>query len=164
MAQSNYQEPIEQKDLDLGKKLKEVKIDSEKFVAESVEKKEVIATPEVATEAKTGTGAEVAQEKESEMIETARKTISTQQAQPTPNIEKDAKKIADIQEYEKKVDKLIEMAVQMGPEHAIRVAQHMDKNQPLAQADNYTLDEIHGRMMEEELRAELIRKGLLTDL
>ena len=50
MANLNYQEPIEQKDLDLAKKMKEVNIDSEKAVADDVEKKETVPTPEMAGE------------------------------------------------------------------------------------------------------------------
>ena len=65
---------------------------------------------------------------------------------------------------EKKVEKLVEIAVQKGPEHAIRVAQHMDKEKDPAQADTYTLDEIHDRLMEEGLRAQLLQKGLLKEL
>jgi hypothetical protein len=59
---------------------------------------------------------------------------------------------------------LVEIAVQKGPEHAIRVAQHMDKGKDSSQADNYTLDEIHDRLMENELRSQLIQKGLLKEL
>jgi len=164
MAQSNYQEPIEQKDLDLGKKLKEVNIDSGKGVSDDVEKKEILPMPEIAGEKKVEAGPEVAEEKISEKIETARKTIGTQPAPPAVNVASDAQTVSQIQEFEKKVEKLVEIAVQKGPEHAIRVAQHMDKGKEFAQGDNYTLDEIHDRLMEDELRAQLIQKGLLKEL
>jgi hypothetical protein len=164
MAQSNYQEPIEQKDLDLAKKIKEVNIDSEKFVPEDAGRKEIIPTPEISGEAQSETKTESPEEKISEKIETARQTISTQQAQPALNVANDAKSVSGIQEFEKKVEKLVEIAVQKGPEHAIRVAQHMDKEKDSAQADNYTLDEIHDRLMEDGLRAQLMRKGLLKEL
>jgi len=156
MAQSNYQEPIEQKDLDLAKKVKETNID--------VEKKEAIPLPETMGEKIAETSAESPEEKVSEKIETARKTIGMQQAAPAANVASDAQSVADIQEFEKKVEKLVEIAVQKGPEHAIQVAQHMDKGKDLGQADNYTLDEIHDRLMEDELRAQLIQKGLLKEL
>jgi len=50
MAQSNYQEPIEQKDLDLAKKIKEVNIDSEKGVSDDIEKKGAVPAPEISKE------------------------------------------------------------------------------------------------------------------
>ena len=153
---SNYQEPIEQKDLDLAKKVKEAGAD--------VEKKETIPTSEVSRENQAESGAEILEEKVSEKIETARKAIGMQQTAPAANIASDAESVADIQEFEKKVEKLVEIAVQKGPEHAIRVAQHMDKGKDPGAADNYTLDEIHDRLMEDELRTQLIQKGLLKEL
>ena len=153
---NNYQEPLEQKDLDLAKKLREANID--------VEKKETISTPEVAREAQVETDAEIQEEKVSEKIETARQTIGTQQAAPAANIASDAESVSGIEEFEKKVEKLIEIAIQKGPEHAIQVAQHMDKGKDPGAADNYTLDEIHDRLMEDELRAQLMQKGLLKEL
>jgi hypothetical protein len=156
MAQSNYQEPIEQKDLDLAKKLREANIDAGK--------KEAIPTPEMPKETQVEAGAESAEEKVSEKIETARKTIGIQQAAPAVNVASDAQSVSGIQEFEKKVEKLVEIAIQKGPEHAIQVARHMDKGKDPGTADNYTLDEIHDRLMEDELRKQLIQKGLLTEL
>jgi hypothetical protein len=156
MAQSNYQEPIEQKDLDLAKKLREANIDAEK--------KETLPTPEMPKETQVEAGAEIQEEKVSEKIETARQTIGTQQAAPAANVASDAQSVSGIEEFEKKLEKLVEIAVQKGPEHAIQVAQHMDKGKDPATADNYTLDEIHDRLMEEELRTQLMQKGLLTEL
>jgi hypothetical protein len=156
MAQSNYQEPIEQKDLDLAKKLKEANIDAGK--------KETIPTPEVSREVQVEAGAEIQEEKVSEKIETARQTIGTQQATPAANIASDAQSVSGIEEFEKKVEKLVEIAIQKGPEYAIQVAQHMDKGKDPGAADNYTLDEIHDRLMEDELRTQLIQKGLLKEL
>ena len=103
-------------------------------------------------------GGEDQEEKVSEKIETARKAISTQKPPAATTIADDAKTVAGISEYEKKVEKLIELALQRGPEHAIKVAQHMDAN------DNYTLDELHDKMIEEDLRKQLIQKGLLKEL
>jgi hypothetical protein len=175
MAQSNYQEPIEKKDVDLAKKIKEVNyIDEEKNISGDTEKKESISTPEISSEAQaekrvdssvtTEVLTDKPEEKVSEKIETARKAIGTQQASATANIANDAQSVADIQEFEKKVEKLVEIAVQKGPEHAIQVARHMDKGKDPATADNYTLDEIHDRLMEDELRAQLMQKGLLKEL
>jgi hypothetical protein len=141
-----------------------VNIDSEKIVSEDVEKREIIPTPEISGEVQSETRAESPEEKVSEKIETARQTIGAQQAAPAANVANDAQAVSGIQEFEKKVEKLIEIAVQKGPEHAIRVAQHMDKGKDSSQADNYTLDEIHDRLIEDEVRTQLIQKGLLKEL
>lgn len=103
-------------------------------------------------------GGEAREEKVSEKIETARRAISTHKAPAVTTIADDAKMVAAIAEYEKKVEKLVELALQRGPEHAIKVAQHMDAN------DNYTLDELHDKMIEDDLRKQLIQKGLLKEL
>ncbi len=135
-------------------------MEGEKNISGEIEKKEVIPTPEAAE-----TGAEAQEEKVSEKIETARQTIGAQQAPPAASVASDAQSVGQIQEFEKKVEKLVEIAVQKGPEHAIQVAQHMDKGKDSSgQADNYTLDEIHDRLMEDELRTQLIQKGLLKEL
>lgn len=164
MAQSSYQEPIEKEDLDLAKKLKEnipaAGIENKSTETLSGEKQIVEAVPaiekipsvenEIAVEAKV--------EQVSEKIETARKTIQTQKPTAHTAIHDDAKEIAEIQEYEKKVEKLVELALQKGPEHAIQVAIHMDAN------DNYTMDELHDKMITDDLRKQLIQKGLLKEL
>lgn len=181
MAQSSYQEPIEKEDLDLAKKLKvsrgesdlssgeragssEIVKDSKQFeVVEKIPNAEVGSAPEVpAIEKIPGfekeAGGEAAVEQVSEKIETARKTIQTQKPTSHAAIHDDANAVAGIQEYEKKIEKLVELALQKGPEHAIQVAMHMDAN------DNYTLDELRDKMIADDLRKQLIQKGLLKEL
>lgn len=169
MPQSNYQEPIEKEDLDLAKKLKEgipvanVEKAPEDTEAKVPEKSEVLAAekmPGVETEA----GKEAKPEEVSEKVETARKTIQAQKPAAPAGVAGDAQVVSQITEYEKKVEKLVELALQKGPEHAIRVAQHMDKGKSSGEADNYTLDEIHDRLLEDELRKKLIAKGLLKEI
>ncbi len=179
MSANNYQEPIEKEDVDIQKKFSQPEADQplagadetgkvpEMFNAEkSVEKGEILpetekpeipaveGVPGVEGEIIPETGAEQAAEK----IETARKTIQTQKPAAAASVRDDAKAVAAITDYEKKVEKLVELALQKGPEHAIRIAQHMDAN------DNYTLDELHDRMLEDDLRKQLISKGLLKEL
>jgi len=110
------------------------------------------------------TGGEKKFEEVSEKIETARKAIQTQKPAAGASVSDDAGTVSQITEYEKKVDKLVEMALQKGPEHAIKVARHMDKGKTSDIADNYTLDEVHDRLLEDELRKQLIQKGLLKEL
>ena len=132
----------------------EKKIPEESEIPQTPEAPETEKVPGVETEA----GAETKPEEVSEKIETARKTIQTQKPAAGASVASDAGTVSQITEYEKKVEKLVELALQKGPEHAIRVARHMDKGKVPGQADNYTLDEIHDRLLEEELRKQLIRK------
>jgi len=161
MSNSNYQEPIEQKDLDLAKKLHEEAPGGEmgKREGDLKEKKEILSVGEKETGF-----SEQSEEKISKKLEATRKTIGAQSAQPAADVADDASQVANITEFEKKVEKLVEIAGQKGPEHAIRVARHMDKGKDPSTADNYTLDEVHDRLMEEELRKQLIEKGLLKEL
>jgi hypothetical protein len=186
MAQSNYQEPIEKEDLDLGKKFsaqggqgpessqmpnpektlgnEEINVSEklpyrEKEVLPPTEPAESILAKGIETPGlEREIGGEAQEEKVSEKIETARKAISAHKTTTVTTVADDAKTVAAITEYEKKVDKLIELALHRGPEHAIRVAQHMDAN------DNYTLDELHDKMIEDDLRKQLIQKGLLKEI
>ncbi|OGI25325.1 MAG: hypothetical protein A3J76_02050 [Candidatus Moranbacteria bacterium RBG_13_45_13] len=168
---TNYQEPIEKKDLDTEKKFSAEggsAFSGHKLKAgEKPAEAPVISVPEKeispGTEKEAGLG-EKQEEKVAEKIETARKTIGAQKATSGPNIATDARLISETVDYEKKVEKLVELALQKGPDHAIKVAQHMDKGKSSAELDNYTLDEIHDRLLEEELRNQLIQKGLLKEL
>ncbi len=183
MAQSQYQEPIEKEDLDLAKKLKgnisignaeakkpEIPVTPEALVTEKTFEEEEIRPAgemEKVGEAKEKEGEETVESKEEkvgEKIETARKKIQTQKPAAKANVAADAQTVSGIAEYEKKVEKLVELALQKGPEHAIRVAKHLDQKKNASEADNYTLDEVHDRMIEEELRKQLIQKGLLKEL
>lgn len=156
---SNYQEPIEKKDLDLGKKFSEE--NSENVgVSPAIEKKEA----EPFSEAPIESSVESHEDKVSEKIEATRKSISTQQAIPAANIVSDSQAISEEQDFEKKVEKLVELAVQKGPEHAIHVAQHMDKGKEPSSLDNFSLDEVHDKLMEDELRGQLMQRGLLKEL
>ena len=178
MPQSKYQEPIEGEDLDLEKKFKDVRIPKageglfpKKSVGEKtgkdveagkkvteleVEGKKPIS-PEKEAEA------EVGEKRISEKLETARRVIGVRQAAPKTTVAQDAQAISQIAEYEKKIDKLMEIATHKGPEHAVKVAQHLDKSKISARADNYTMDEIHDKM-ENDLRERLVKKGLLKEL
>lgn len=175
MLQQSYQEPVRKEDLDLARKLQS---ESEKSQTEnekaSKTKKESIKIPETSGELTPSTEkipdveikaeAEGKSEEVSDKIETAQKIIQAQKSIAQTSVASDASAISQITEYDKKVEKLVETALQKGPEHAIKVAQYMDKGKPVSQKDNYTLDEIHDKLIEEELRKQLFQKGLLKEL
>jgi hypothetical protein len=168
----NYQEPIEKEDIDVEKKFREA--GAEGLASANSEKQEKAPMPEKAESTVTEAApekspdaeisADKSEEKISEKMETARRTLQAQKPVAQASVSDDAGAISQITEYEKKVDKLVELALQKGPEHAIKVARHMDKGKNLSEADNYTLDAIHDRLLEEELRNQLIQKGLLKEL
>jgi hypothetical protein len=181
MPQNNYLEPIEKEDLDMKNKFSaqgarlpdgqgsasggqnpESSLAETQGVLNPEKEAAPAETPPSQEIGPSGlekeVGAEVQEEKVGEKIETARKTIQTHKPGSAAAVSDDANTVAGISEYEKKVDKLVELALQKGPEHAIKVAQHMDTN------DNYTLDELHDRMIEDDLRKQLIQKGLLKEL
>ncbi len=166
---TNYQEPIEQKDLDLEKKFRETKADESGDMSPEAEsgkeKPEAVPGKEVLVEAEKEAGvSEKREEKVAEKIETARKTIGVQPSPAGTNVASDARAVSQVADYEKKVEKLVELALQKGPEHAIKVARHLDKGKGSSEMDNYTLDEIHDRLIEEGLRKQLMQKGLLKEL
>lgn len=173
MPQINYLEPIEKEDLDMKKKFTgndaATVINASKESA-AEEKKEVFVpgtekTPGQETiNLEKEASAEPQEEKVSEKIENVRQVISTQKTSASAAVADDAKSVSGILEQEKKVEKLVEIALQKGPEHAIRVAQHLDKGKDISQADNYTLDSIHDHLLEDNLRSQLIQKGLLKEL
>jgi len=166
MPSSNYQEPIKKEDLDIEKKFQKgsgtLEAANEKGETEKKETMEIPkpAVPEVEKipSLEKELFPEAAPEQISEKIETARKTIQTQKTEPVASIQGDAQMVGAINEHEKRVEKLVELALQKGPVHAVKVAQHLDAN------DDFSLDELHDRMITEDLRTQLIQKGLLKEL
>jgi len=173
MAQPNYLEPIEKEDLDMKKKFvggDTANINNAPQEGVVEEKREAFmpqsekAPDQETVNMEKDTRVEPQEEKVSDQMENARRTISTQKTSAAAVFADDAKSVSDIAEHDKKVEKLVEIALQKGPEHAIRVAQHLDKGKDISQADNYTLDSIHDHLLEENLRNQLIAKGFLKEL
>ena len=164
MANSNYQEPIEKQDLDLAKKLHEEVPggEMEKKEGDLKEKKEIPSVGE-----KEAGFSEQPEEKVSEKLEATRKAIGTQPAQPAADVADDAK-VAAIAEFEKKVEKLVEIA---DPERArnMRFAwPGIWTKEKIGAADNYTLDEIprpdDGGGLENTADAERTFEGIIEFL
>lgn len=136
-------EPIEDKDLDLKRK----------FLAGSseikaVEKKD---TPEIIVEKKEGTV-----EKESAYSKILSKVKAQAQPSDATSVSGDAQLVNAEMDSEAKIKNLVNLAMQKGVIHAVKVAQHLE--------DNYTLDEFHDRMLADELHDELIKRGLIKNI
>lgn len=136
-------EPIEEKDLDLKKK----------FLAGSGEIKEVEkkANPEVFVERKEG-----AAEKEAAYSNILSKVKTQVPPSDAASVAGDAEKANAETDSEAKINHLVNLALQKGVAHAVKVARHLE--------DNYTLDEFHDRMLADELHDALLKKGLIEEL
>jgi len=140
-------EPIEEKDLDLKNKFED------KIKSGSVSEKEsveTLATPEIKAERKEGT---------IEKGDTYSKIISkvkTMHPADDESVPADAKKVSTEQESENKIEKLIQLAMQKGVVHAVKVARHLQ--------DNYALDELHDRLLSDELHDALVKNDLIKEV
>lgn len=68
----------------------------------------------------------------------------------------DAKIASEETDYENKIIKLVEIAETKGVAHAVKVAQHLE--------DNYSLDELHDRLLAEDLHNALVKKGMIREI
>jgi len=90
------------------------------------------------------------QESKKKTVARAIKKASRQDSLKTANY---AANVAALSDAESQVEKLIELAEQIGPLKAIEVARHLD--------DNYVMDKLHDGLLEDRIRAILEEKGLL---
>lgn len=67
-----------------------------------------------------------------------------------------AKDIYEIKDIEQQIEKLVQLAVEKSPFIAIKVARHLD--------ENYVLDQVHDKLVEDKTRKILIEKGLLESI
>jgi hypothetical protein len=70
-------------------------------------------------------------------------------------VSSDAKDAAGKTDAETQIQHLVDIAMQKGVAHAVKVARHME--------DNYVLDSFHDRLLADELHDALIKKGLLGE-
>lgn len=74
----------------------------------------------------------------------------------TEEVEIDAEIASQEQGVEAKVNNLVNIAMQKGVTHAVKVAKHLD--------DNYMLDSFHDKLMTDELHEALLQKGLIEKM
>jgi len=69
-------------------------------------------------------------------------------------IRSDAEKVYDAQsDAESHVKKMVDLAMNKGVVHAVKVARHLE--------DNYVLDMFHDQLLTDELHSALTEKGLI---
>lgn len=111
---------------------------------------EVMSAPEAAVEK----APEVAKENSYEkVLERAQPQAQTQSAASTQALSDDVQAVVSVDE-ESRIQKLVNIALEKGPEHAFRVAVELD--------DMYALDMLHDRLSH-QLYDELVTKGLLKN-
>ena len=138
-------EPIDEKNLDPGGKFKESGL-VKKELSENEEEK-----PGRIFERKEG-----AAEKDEAYLKILSKVRSQASVADEDSIKGDAGSINIEGSSEAKIVSLVNLAMQKGVPHAVKVARHLE--------DNYTLDEFHDRLLADELHDALVKKGLLKEI
>lgn len=147
-------EPIEEKDLDLESKFGKVENpsvgmeSSEKSVEAGVHlEKEKEPAKEV-----------ISAEKDDAYNRILAKVQKSDDSQDLDQneIKGDAEKTFEKQDAESQIQHLVDIALNKGIIHAVKVAQHME--------DNYVLDMFHDRMLGDELHEALAKRGLIQEI
>lgn len=142
-------EPIDEKDLNLKDKF----INKKEDIA-SVKKEGVLAREsllESVVDRKEG-----AMEQDDTYAKIVSK-IKTPSLQMTGDeVVHDADHVGSFMDMESKITKLVDMAMQKGVLHAVKVARHLD--------DNYVLDELHDQLVMDEFHKALVEKGMIKDV
>lgn len=145
MYKSNL-EPIEESDMDLEGKFKkgglEVPVDNE----EPIFKIEKEAPVEVS-----------ASEKDAAYGNILAK-VQTQQTDEIDHVDvaSDAQQASQHTDAHSQVQHLVDIAMQKGIFHAVKVAKHLE--------DNYVLDTFHDKLLADELHDALLKKGMLKEI
>mgnify|MGYP006877896640 CR=1 FL=1 len=143
-------EPIDEKDLDLKNKFVEKKPE-EGVVEGAPAEKSVVAFPDQQVERQEG-----AAEKDDAYAKIVSKIKTTSPGTDDAQVKDDAQVAGQAMDMESRVNNLVDIAMQKGVMHAVKVAKHLD--------DNYVLDELHDRMVADELHDALMKKGLIEEL
>ncbi|MDP1884637.1 MAG: hypothetical protein Q8L10_04700 [Candidatus Moranbacteria bacterium] len=142
-------EPIEEKDLDM----------KSKFI-ESGQPMDNTGQPEQPDDAFAAERNIERQEGAVEKDDTYTKIVSKIKTQSPPTDDADVKKDADElgkeMDADSRINNLVDIAMQKGVVHAVKVAQRIN--------DNYILDGLHDRLMLEEFHDALMEKGLIEEL
>ena len=138
-------EPIEEKDLNL----------EEKFKSGTLEKKGVEKiSPPIEKEA---LAEKAAAEKEDAYAKILARVKQPAAGAPSDEeIKEDAGKVYQKTDAESQIQHLVDIAMAKGVVHAVKVARHME--------DNYVLDMFHDKLLADELRDALVKKGLIQEI
>ncbi|GBE16800.1 hypothetical protein BMS3Abin15_00624 [bacterium BMS3Abin15] len=143
MPKSNL-EPINEKDLDLENKFKGAKKESEDDVAK-IEKEKPKEVAKAKRESAYG-----------KILSKIKSRHTKIQDNSKERVESDAKNAFENTDAESQVQQLVDVAMNKGVIHAVKVAKHIE--------DNYVLDMFHDKLLADELHDALIKKGLIEEI
>ncbi len=146
-------EPIEESDLELDKKFGQA---GGKFSPE--EKKDDSEKPEAAFEENKKEAASeiISAEKDSAYNKILSKVKQpAKQAGSEDEVKSDAETASQKTDAESQVQHLIDLALNKGVVHAVKVAKHLE--------DNYALDMFHDKLLAEEFHKALKEKGIIKN-
>lgn len=151
---SPYLEPIDESDLDTKQQFTGSAEASKKAAETGVSKEE---QSEASAKIEKENPREVAKaEKDSSYNKILSKVKTQPQAQSSDDdVKTDAKKASEKTDLDSRVVSLVDLAMNKGVVHAVKVAQHLE--------DNYVLDMFHDKLMADELHDALLKKGLIKE-
>ncbi|MDZ4385207.1 MAG: hypothetical protein U0944_02190 [Candidatus Moranbacteria bacterium] len=142
-------EPIEEKDLDMKSKFMESGPSSDG--AQEAVQPENRSVPERQVERREGVV-----EKDDVYTQIVSKIKTQSPPTDDADIENDADAIGKEIDADSRINNLVDIAMQKGVAHAVKVAKRIN--------DNYILDGLHDKLMLEEFHDALMEKGLIEEL
>jgi len=145
-------EPIEEQDLDLKNKFIEKKLEE----GDAIPVQEQQPAPDLSAGEKMTERQEGAAEKDDAYSKIVSKIQAASPQTDDAQVKEDAQSASQGIDVESRVNNLVDIAMQKGVAHAVKVARHIE--------DNYVLDEFHDKLMADELHDALVEKGLIKNL
>lgn len=71
-------------------------------------------------------------------------------------VQQHAQEVSRLSSPEDQIEKIVQLAITKDPYYAIKVAKHLD--------DNYILNEVHDRLVQDSVRDEMLKRGLLKEI
>ena len=145
-------EPIDESDLDLKDKFLEKAPGSQDSKVSGVNNvAEIPTVVEKVIERKEG-----AAEKEGAYTKILSKVVAQSVPAKDGEVEGDAHVASQEMDVAGRVSRLVDLAMQKGVPHAVKVAMHLD--------NNYMLDNFHDKLVADELHDALLKNGLIKEL
>jgi hypothetical protein len=147
----NNLEPINEEDLNLESKFGKVEAGSSADKIEKPAEAEIMADKEK-------TAKETASAEKDNAYNKILSKVQSQQGAVTTDdeVKEDAKKTFEKQDAESQIQHLVDVAMNKGVIHAVKVAKHLE--------DNYVLDMFHDRLLADELHDALAKKGMIGEI
>jgi hypothetical protein len=153
-AMKSNLEPIEESDLDLGKKFGAA--GAEKSETPTVPSAQNVEAPTVQKVEKEIPQEVSSAEKDAAYNKILSKVQTTTQPVSNDDVKNDAQKVSEKTDADSQIQHLVDLATQKGVPYSVKVTRHLE--------DNYTLDQFHDKLMADELHNALLQKGLIKEM